>query len=158
MIKMAATPSNRVDLVVKGVLKGIARGWLFDTNIMEFRSDQNELVPTNALIALAAVGSEQTYTLVPSGAGRRMSIDRDLDGRLDGQVFVQSFNVLTNGTTINCSSVVGMSYQLEYKNTLADSNWNIIPIAVAGTGNTISFLDNPAATNAGRFYRIVTSP
>ena len=157
MIKMAATPSNRVDLIVKGVLGGVARGWLFDTNSQKFLSDRNELVLTNALIALAAVGNEQTYTLVPAGTGRRMAIDRDLDGQLDGQLFLQSFNFSTNGTPINCSSVVGMSYQLEYKNTLTDTNWNNLPGVLAGTGNSLSFFDSPAGTNAGRFYRIVAT-
>jgi len=32
----------------------------------------------------AANGSELTYTCVPPGAGRRIGIDRDLDGVLDG--------------------------------------------------------------------------
>jgi len=36
------------------------------------------------LRALAAVGSEQTYMLVPKGTGMRLGIDRDLDGYYDG--------------------------------------------------------------------------
>ncbi len=33
--------------------------------------------------ALAAPGAEQTYTVVPRGAGWRMGVDRDADGYLD---------------------------------------------------------------------------
>jgi hypothetical protein len=158
MIKMAATPSNRVDLIVKGTLNGIARGWLFDTNSQQFLSDRNELISTNALSALAAVGNELTYTLVPSGAGRRMAIDRDLDGQLDGQLFVQSFNFGVGGTVINCPSVVGLNYQLQYKNSLTDSNWNSSPGPLAGTGNALSFSDSFPGTNTARFYRVVATP
>jgi hypothetical protein len=158
MIAMAATPSNRVELVVKGVLNGVARGWFFTTNNGQFLSDRNELYTANALRALAAGGSEQTYTLVPAGAGRRMAIDRDLDGVLDGQLLMQSLNLSTNGNTLNCTSVIGLAYQLQYKNNLTDSNWNTVPGTVSGTGNSISLNDTTPGVNASRFYRIVAAP
>jgi hypothetical protein len=157
MIAMANNSTNRVELVVRGVAGGATRGWFFNTASGTFLSDRpGETCTPAALRALAGVGSEQTYMLVPKGAGRRMAIDRDLDGHLDGELLVQSLNATTNGPTISCTSVVGLTYQLQYKNNLGDTNWSTVPGAVAGTGNIISITDNSLGTNLARFYRVTT--
>jgi DNA-binding beta-propeller fold protein YncE len=84
MVALANASTSRVDLVVKGMSGGLARGWFWDRVTGKFLSDrQSETYTTTALRALAAVGSEQTYTVVPRGTGRRMGIDRDADGYLD---------------------------------------------------------------------------
>jgi hypothetical protein len=73
-----------VDLVVKGFKDGLPRGWFFDRTTGLFLSDrQAEVFSSTALQALAANGSEQTYTVVPRGTGRRIGIDRDADGYFD---------------------------------------------------------------------------
>ena len=70
--------------MVKGFKDGLPRGWFFDRTTGNFLSDrQAETFSPAALRALAAVGSEQTYTVVLRGAGRRIGIDRDADGYLD---------------------------------------------------------------------------
>jgi hypothetical protein len=84
MITLANSSSGRVDLIVKGFENGIARGWVYNSTNGLFQSDR--LAESNtpaALRALAAAGAEQTYTVVPRGAGWRMGIDRDADGYLD---------------------------------------------------------------------------
>jgi len=74
------------DLVVKGVLNGETRGWVYDTGLTLFQSDRaaethtDGDLRTNALTA----GQELTYTCVPPGSGVRVGIDRDEDGELDG--------------------------------------------------------------------------
>jgi DNA-binding beta-propeller fold protein YncE len=84
MIALAASGTTRVDLVVKGFKDGLPRGWFFNRTTANFLSDrQSESITADALRALAAVGSEQTYTIVPRGAGRRIGIDRDADGYSD---------------------------------------------------------------------------
>ena len=70
-------------LIVKGRVNGQARGWMLQNGA--FRSDrlsEATLAPA-ALLALAASGSELTYTLVPAGSQTRLGIDRDLDGFFD---------------------------------------------------------------------------
>jgi len=157
MISMVTTGTNRVDLIVKGMENGAARGWFYDTNSAMFLSDRpGENYTPAALRALAAPGSEQTYTLVPVGTGRRMGIDRDLDGILDGQLLLRGSSVTSNGPAIACTSVVGLTYQLQYKNQLTDASWSTVPGSVAGTGNTISLLDTTLGTNQTRFYRVTT--
>jgi hypothetical protein len=70
-------------LIVKGRIGGQSRGWMLQNGA--FRSDrlsEPTLAPA-ALLALAAPGSELTYTLVPAGSQTRLGVDRDLDGFLD---------------------------------------------------------------------------
>ncbi|MFM7051640.1 MAG: hypothetical protein ACKOYN_05850 [Planctomycetota bacterium] len=78
-----AGAANGLGLVVKGRVNGENRGFMFQTG--NFRSDRaGEPLRTPAqLLALAAAGSELTYTLVPQGSQTRLGVDRDLDGFLD---------------------------------------------------------------------------
>ena len=46
----------------------------------------------------------------------------------------------------------GRVYALEFKNSLADSNWTALPL-VAGNGG-VKALTDPSATSAQRFYRV----
>ena len=73
------------DVVVKGTLAGLARGWVRTAAGM-FQSDRAaEALLTDAqLRALAAIsGQELTYACVPPGSGVRIGIDRDGDGHFD---------------------------------------------------------------------------
>ena len=74
------------DLVVKGVLDGAARGWLYDRTARAFRPDRAS-EPAIDLAALrtqaARAGQERTFSCVPPGSGARVGIDRDEDGTLD---------------------------------------------------------------------------
>lgn len=80
MFNLAAT--GAVGLVVKGVQGGLARGWFLDAGL--FQSDRSaETILPAALLALAADGSELTYTLVPAGTQVRIGVDRDEDGWFD---------------------------------------------------------------------------
>ena len=68
MIARAGSTTGRVDLVVKGFENGFPRGWFYNSTNGVFQSDrQFEIESPAALLALAAVGSEQTYMLVPRG-------------------------------------------------------------------------------------------
>jgi YVTN family beta-propeller protein len=81
MITQANT--NKVGLVVKGDQGGLPRGWAYVSG--SFRSDRasEPLLSSAALQALAAPGSELSYTVVPKGSETRIGIDRDLDGAFD---------------------------------------------------------------------------
>ncbi len=75
--------SGAVDLVAKSLTSTLARGWHYSGG-GQWQSDRlDETRTTSALRALAAVGSEVTFTLVPDGTGNRIGIDRDEDGFLD---------------------------------------------------------------------------
>ena len=73
------------ELVAKGRIGATPRGFFYQGGGV-WTSDVAAEAPrtTAALVALAAAGQELTITGVPPGCGRRIGIDRDRDGRLDG--------------------------------------------------------------------------
>src|SRR5882762_3360086 len=84
MLALANSPTSRVELVVRGPKDGLPRGWLYMPSLGRFQSDRlAETMSPEDLRALAAVGNELTYTIVPEGTGRRIALDRDSDGFLD---------------------------------------------------------------------------
>jgi len=60
----------------------------------------------------------------------------------------------TTNATIRWSSVSGASYQVQYKNDLNDTSWNILG-AVTATGSTASIIDTNNPPARMRFYRVV---
>ena len=71
------------DLIVKGSIGGIRRGWVRESG-GSFRDDLNALWTDANVRALANTEGPLTYTCAPPGSGRRMGIDQNLDGTLDG--------------------------------------------------------------------------
>ena len=58
--------------------------------------------------------------------------------------------------TLSFGTVAGPSYQLEYSDDLASTNWIPLGAAVSGTGNPANL--NLSITNQQRFFRITVSP
>jgi hypothetical protein len=78
-------PVKECDLIVKGVLGGASRGWLYQGS-NTFRSDDSAepLWSKADLLAVAEQpGQALTFTCVPPGSGTRMGINRDRDSLLD---------------------------------------------------------------------------
>jgi YVTN family beta-propeller protein len=77
--------AGKVGVVAKAVRNGLQRGWVYLGGGV-FQGDRiaGSTVPTNALRSSAVAGSELTFTVVPYGTQRRIGIDRDNDGILDG--------------------------------------------------------------------------
>jgi hypothetical protein len=72
------------DVIVKGSVGGVERGWVFDSDSGIFGDDLGNVVSDAALRALAVTEGPLTYTSVPPGSGTRMGIDRDSDALFDG--------------------------------------------------------------------------
>jgi YVTN family beta-propeller protein len=78
------TSSTECDLIAKANVQGAARGFLFQPASQSFIDDRGMPISDAALRALADTsGQEVTFTCVYPGGGRRLAIDRDLDGVLD---------------------------------------------------------------------------
>lgn len=83
--------TGAVDLVARGLVNGVNRGWLLLPSAARgapaeavFQSDSSaETILESDLIAQAGIGTEITFTAVPTGSGRRIALDRDEDGFLD---------------------------------------------------------------------------
>lgn len=85
---MSQANLGNCDLVVRGIYNGASRGFLFSGG--QFQTDKQGEAPLSSqtLLQAAGNGSELTFLGVPAGAGRRLSIDRDANGILDGDQVV----------------------------------------------------------------------
>jgi hypothetical protein len=80
---IARDEAGDCDLVVKGNLSGVARGWVYDDANNQFRSDRSNeslIAPDTLRTQAGTAGQERTYMCVPPGSGIRIGIDRDGDG------------------------------------------------------------------------------
>ena len=84
-----SAPVMECDLIVKGVVAGEYRGWLFAGGNTFTSDDADEAPWTKAelLAAGALPGQALTFTCVPPGSGTRMGINRDRDAFLDHDDF-----------------------------------------------------------------------
>jgi hypothetical protein len=91
LLQNQAAVSN-IDLIAKGTIDGVPRGLVYDRVSNSYLSDTTGVGPfTQAdLQAKIAAGDTLSITGVPLGSGVRMGIDRDLDGRLDGDPLIAS--------------------------------------------------------------------
>jgi hypothetical protein len=81
--------AKECDLIAKGLVLGRGTGFLYVGN-GSFMSDRTgwSAIPDAVVRALTLVPEgELTFTCVPSGSGRRIGIDHDEDGTLDGDEF-----------------------------------------------------------------------
>ena len=83
LVGQAQTPN--ADLIAKGVVGGVAKGWVYDAASNLFVPDSLLESPASESALRAAIGAADviTFTGVPPGAGIRLGIDRDRDGWLD---------------------------------------------------------------------------
>jgi hypothetical protein len=82
---MRQKEAGNCDLIVKGVYQGFRRGFVYAGNGMFISDRKSEAaVDWQSLVQAADTGAELTFTGVPVGHGQRLGIDRDLNGRLNG--------------------------------------------------------------------------
>ncbi|EEF60482.1 conserved repeat domain protein [Pedosphaera parvula Ellin514] len=62
----------------------------------------------------------------------------------------------SNNVAVSFTTVAGLNYTLEYKNTLNDTSWVILPGTTPGTGGTLTLHDTNALVGS-RFYRILVN-
>src|SRR4029434_8308684 len=94
MIQRCGTPfvsqvlgagQNECDLVVKGTIGGVKKGWQYEPGNGSFRPDDGTPnISDAARRAFATAAQELTYTAATPGSGLRAGIERDRDGVLDG--------------------------------------------------------------------------
>jgi len=82
---MSQANGGNCDLVVKGIYGGAHRGFVYVGNGVFQPNRQSESpLSFQVLMQAADSGSELTFTGTPVGYGRRLGIDRNGDGKLDG--------------------------------------------------------------------------
>jgi DNA-binding beta-propeller fold protein YncE len=88
----ARAAAGECDLVVKGSTFGFPAGFLYDPATDRFQPNSRFGVPLqDATLRRLAGSGALTFTAVPPGSGVRIGLDRDSDGRLDGDDHHTSF-------------------------------------------------------------------
>jgi len=80
------TDARECELIAKGVIGGVARGFLFQPATNNFRLDDAQSAPMSVAAVLdlpRTPGQELTFTCVYPGGGSRIGLDRDEDAVLD---------------------------------------------------------------------------
>jgi hypothetical protein len=96
----ARAGAGDVDLVAKGLLDGRRAGFLYQPATALWFSDrvsEGPFTPTALVTKILLGNALLTLTCVPPGTGRRLGIDRDLDGVLDGDEGVFPYGAATAG-------------------------------------------------------------
>jgi len=120
------------DLIVKGTVNGVKRGWLYDGSSYE-RDGSEPSQSLNDLQNIAAVaGQALTFTCVPPGAGVRAGLDRDEDGVYDYDEIVD----LTDPG--NAGSVIGAC-----NDGIDNDGDGNVDMADAGCADLASNIENP---------------
>lgn len=110
---------------------------------------------TNLLFFNVQTYQAGTYDVVISNAyGVARSRMAALRVLVPPTVLPGSLNIAGTTVSMSVNSVAGLNYQLEYKDTLTQTDWvPILPI-VPGTGTVIMLQDTNALPAASRFYRV----
>ncbi|HEX8498974.1 MAG TPA: carboxypeptidase regulatory-like domain-containing protein [Pyrinomonadaceae bacterium] len=110
----AQAAGNWCELVVRGIYRGEHRGFLYDRLSQKFDTDRagEPRVSRQELLDAVADGGELTFTGVLTGRGRRLSIDTDGDGVLNGDAPRTSVNVAGRVADAAGNPVAGVTVTL----------------------------------------------
>ncbi len=146
---------TNIDLIVKGTINGVRHGLVYQPSNGIFLPDTTNLTTftTSQLAALAAAGDTLTMMGVPPGSGRRMGIDRDLNGVLDADETAPRLGLaLSAGAAVLSWPYTAAGYGPEATTSLSPASWASLtdPWMITNGQNVVTNV--PAgATN---FYRL----
>ncbi len=130
------------------------------TNIVAVAAGVSHNLALNARGTVVSWPRGAVATEVPNGltnvmavaAGAFQSLALVGDGFPLTQARMTRPTIDDNGFSVSVPTQSGRVYRLEYKNSLADSDWTPLPL-VAGTGGERTLTD-PTASGTQRFYRV----
>jgi YVTN family beta-propeller protein len=146
---------TNIDLIARGTVDGQLRGLLYQPSSGTYFPDTTNLPPFTRAQLLAKIqqGDRLTIMGVPPGSGRRMGIDRDEDGVLDGDVPPPRLAIVSEAgnTTINWPYGAA-GYNLETSSNLPLAGWATVtnPIGIVNGQNWVTNTPGPTA----RFFRL----
>jgi hypothetical protein len=130
---------NGTNLMDDEHIVGSHSGTLTVTNALAANSGSYRLIVTNAYGSAVSALATLTVPVVPVPVFQL-------------PLLVQSNRVLS----FTWTAAPGQAYQMQYKNTLTETNWLNLGTPISATGATASGWDT--ATNAQRFYRVILVP
>ena len=151
--------ANNCDLVARGVYKGEHRSFLYSKLTDKFETDRaaEPQVSRQDMLEAVAGGGEMTFTGVLPGQGRRLSIDADGDGVLDGDAPRKSVDVSGRVIDANGLGVAGVTVTLSgsqsaMASTDASGRYFFGYLSTAGTHTVTPFKDGLSFGPASRTY------
>jgi alpha-tubulin suppressor-like RCC1 family protein len=126
----------------------IAAGW---NHCQALKSDGTVLAWGTSSYGATALPSD-LKNVVGIGEGGQHSLALVSDGTAGPKALLANSAWGPGGFRVSVSTISGKVYLLEYKNSLADSNWTGLPL-IAGNGSVITLAD-PTANGSQRYYRL----
>lgn len=153
LLEAQALAGTNVDVVVKGRINGKLAGLLYQPGPNNYISDKSGLGPfTRAqLAAFAQAGDQFTVMGVPVGSGRRIAIERRLDGVLDGNASAPGLRIASSGAKIVVAWNTNAGFVLETAAMVPTNGWSA-ETGVRGVVGTEFNVTNTATSN--RFFRL----
>ena len=154
LLEAQAALGTNIELVVKGTIDGVRHGLLYQPGANNYKLDSTNAAPlTRAqLAAKILAGDTLTFMGVPSGAGNRMGLDRDLNGVLDGDVPLPQLQLALAGGSAVLSWPVSALGLLEETSNLTLPTWvnNTNAVEMA---NGFNYVTNTPGASA-KFFRL----
>ncbi|HWN94031.1 MAG TPA: beta-propeller fold lactonase family protein [Methylomirabilota bacterium] len=155
MLEAQTVGGTNIDLIVKGMVDGQRRGFVYVTASNNYRPDKQSLPPlTKAqLVAKVQNGSVITLMGVPPGAGTRIGINHNSDALLDGDTPPPSLHLVRSATNSVVAWPTNASgFVLETSATIPAANWSA-ETSIRGTAGSEFRITN-APTQSSRFFRL----
>ncbi len=155
LLEAQAAGLTNIDLIVKGAVDGVRRGFVYQPAQNNYRPDKQSLAPLTRsnLVAKILAGGTVTVMGVPPGTGVRHGINRDLDAALDGDEPAPSLRIARGpANAIVAWSTNASGFVLEVSGTLPATNWATETSVRGIAGNEFTITNAPAAN--ARFYRL----
>ncbi len=143
------------DLVVRLVVNGERHGFLYRPPTNDYLSERTGFGPFTrpALQAMISSGASGFFMAVPRASGRRLAIDRDADGVLDGDEPMPALGVsLAAGQPQLAWPGADAALVLEFSDSLAPDTWQPVTEPRVTSGPAVIAADPGAG--AQRFYRL----
>jgi hypothetical protein len=148
--QVAVVGSNATFNVVASGTPPLSYQWLFtSTNLPGATSSVLQL--TN--VQLSQAGNYQV--LVTNASGSATSSVVTLRVLVPPTLNLSRLGVTPTNVSISLTSVLGLNYTLQYKNSLTDANWTPLPPPVTGNGDVITLQDSTVGALPSRFYRVL---
>ncbi len=146
---------TNIDLVVRGTVGGRQRGFLYQPAGRTYQPDTTSQPALSRAALAAALGAGDAITLlgVPPGSGRRVGIDRDLDGVLDSDVASPTLQItVVGGRPVVSWPTNANAFVLERAPAVPSNDW-VPETAVRGiVGGNFTVTNAPAGSTV--FFRL----
>ena len=155
LLEQQANLLTNIELVVKGIIDGERRGFIYQPVLNNYRPDKQNLpAMTKAeLIAKVQTGGVLTLMGVPPGSGARVGINRDGGGVLDGDTPAPSLRIARFDTnSLVAWSTNANGFVLETTTNVPATNWSAETSVRALLGNEYAVTNVPAPSS--RFFRL----